>query len=70
MSDLAISFDSDSNIFFNRQAENGEMVQSLNVTKHESIMLLLPALVDVPDYADRLVQLLEAKGYARPNHKI
>lgn len=67
--DLSISFDDQDNCFINRIAESGEIVQGAKLEKRDILMVLLPALADIPDFSDRMLLLLENKGLARPSHK-
>jgi len=68
-SKISVAF-SDEGIFFNRTAETGEIVQSFLITKYEAINALIPAMADVPAYADKMVADLERQGLARQNHSI
>jgi hypothetical protein len=66
---LSISFDSEGNAFLNRQL-NGEFVQSVKITKHEALTILIPAMADNPDFAERMMTELQRLNIARPNHSI
>lgn len=52
-SQLSVSFDSDGNIFFNRE-ENGRFIQSLKITRHEALTILIPSMVDDTEFAAKM----------------
>ena len=52
-SQLSVSFDTEGNIFFNRES-NGEIVQSLKLTRQEAITILIPSMVDDTGFAEKM----------------
>ncbi len=69
-SKISCAFDEFGNLFLHRTAESGEIVQSFQIMKHEVITVLIPAMVDNPDYADKMVLDLERQGLARKDHSL